>query len=215
MLANEGLRQLLVEFAIPGDSLSALNLKKFLVLLEKWNARINLTAKTEWEALEPLFREGIWAAKKYPIEAVSHLDIGTGAGFPAIVLRIFNPCMNLEMVESRGKKGAFLETVAHELGLERAQVHLHRLGSVLEHSPENKTWDCISWKAVRLKTDDLMGLCRHANSRTQFWMFHGREEAVEEPNVFCTDFSLVRQEQLPGKRESKLSIYMLQNRAEL
>jgi 16S rRNA (guanine527-N7)-methyltransferase len=208
MQASEGLKRLLNEFAISEDSPSALKLGKYLVLLEKWNARVNLTAKTEWEALEPLFREGIWAARMYPAEAGSHLDIGTGAGFPAIVLRIFNPCMNLEIVESRGKKSAFLETVAHELGLKGTQVHSHRLGSLLERSPENKTWDCISWKALRLRTDDLMELCRHANPHTQFWMFHGREEAVEEPNVLCSDFNLVRQEQLPGKRESKLSIYM-------
>jgi 16S rRNA (guanine(527)-N(7))-methyltransferase RsmG len=181
---------------------------KYLELLEKWNRSINLTATTEWGALESLFREGIWAARMYPSEAVAHLDIGTGAGFPAMILRIFNPAMNLEMVESRGKKSAFLETVAHELGLERTKAYAQRLEFVLKNVPAHKTWDCISWKALKLKTEDLMNLHRHAKAHTQFWMFHGREDAVEEPNVLHSDFILIRKEQLTDKRESKLSIYI-------
>ena len=208
MLAREGLKQLLNEYAISADSVHARSLMKYLELLQKWNQRINLTATTEWEALRALFHEAIWAAKRYPSTVTTHLDIGTGAGFPALVLRILNPCMNLEMVESRGKKSAFLETVAHELGLKGTRVHSQRLESVLKHIPENQTWDCVSWKAVKLKTHDLMELRRHAKAHTQFWMFHGREEAVEEPKVLHSQFILVRKEQLAGTRESNISIYI-------
>ena len=101
MRTKDGLKQLLREFGIEPDSDNCLKLQTYLSLLEKWNPRVNLTANIAWNALEPLFREGIWAAMQYPAECRTHLDIGSGAGFPAIILRVFHSEMELELVESR------------------------------------------------------------------------------------------------------------------
>jgi 16S rRNA (guanine(527)-N(7))-methyltransferase RsmG len=209
MEPKEGLKELLIEFEIQVNTDKASRLLKYLKLLEKWNAKINLTAKTDWIALEPLFREGIWAAEKFSDEVATHLDIGSGAGFPAIILNIFYDHVHLEMIESRGKKGAFLETVAYELGLINIRVKTFRLEEMLESIPAEKKWDCISWKAIKLAGRDILLLKEHAHARTQFWMFHGKEYAVETPNLLEEHFRGIKTINVPGTRESCLSIFTL------
>jgi 16S rRNA (guanine(527)-N(7))-methyltransferase RsmG len=213
MRAKDGLKQLLREFAINPESDPGLKLQKYLSLLEKWNPRVNLTANIAWNALEPLFREGIWAARKYPADCRTHLDIGSGAGFPAIILRVLNNNVELEIVESRGKKGSFLETVAWELGLTETCVHVKRLEDLLAaYKPGKKIWDCVSWKAIRLASRDLLRLRdNHASENTLFWMFHGKEAAVEDASVFYAHFISVDKQPIPEQKESFLSIYRISN----
>ena len=155
----------------------------------------------------PLFREGIWAAGLHPPGAAAHLDIGSGAGFPALLLKIFYPHLRLELVESREKKSQFLETAAYSLGLRDVRVYNARLSGYLRQCAEDKYWDCISWKAVKLSAEDLLLLHRHAQEQTQFWMFHGMEPSWEETEEIRHRFALLRKEKIPGRRESYLSIF--------
>ena len=211
MRAKDGLKQLLLEFSIEPESDPGLKLQTYLSLLEKWNPRVNLTSNLAWTALEPLFREGLWAAAKYPVDYRVHLDIGSGAGFPAIILRVFNN-VELELVESRGKKGAFLETVAWELGLAGTRVHVLRLEDLLAtREPGKKIWDCVSWKAIRLVSRDLLRLREYVSENARVWMFHGKEAAVENIRTFNANFILVDRHPVPGQNESFLSIYRIPN----
>ncbi len=208
MESADGLKRLLRESGIELESKKAQQLLRYLALLGKWNSRINLTATTEWQGLEPLFREGIWASGMYPAEAVFHLDIGSGAGFPAILLRVLVPSIRLEMVDSRTKKSAFLETAVEALGMKGVRVHSERLDAFLRASGRSKVWDCISWKGVKVSAKDLSQLRSHTHTRTQIWIFHGKELAAEEPEAVEQSFQLFRRERLPDKRESNLSIYL-------
>jgi 16S rRNA (guanine(527)-N(7))-methyltransferase RsmG len=204
----DGLRQLLSESNIDLESMRARQLLEYLALLKKWNHAINLTAATEWPALKPLFMEGTWAAKIYSAEAVFHLDIGSGAGFPAIILRILLPRIRLEMVESRIKKCVFLERAGKRLGLSGMRVHPERLNVFLSRCRPNKTWDCVTWKGLKLGSEDIRKLASHAHADTQFWMFHGREPAIEEPELLESLFRKLRSERLPERREWNLSVYV-------
>jgi 16S rRNA (guanine(527)-N(7))-methyltransferase RsmG len=206
--ANE-LKQLLLESGINLESRIAHQLLTFLVLLIKWNSTANLTSTTEWIGIGPLFREAIWASRLYPDKAVSHLDIGSGGGFPAIPIRIINPHIQLEMVESQAKRCIFLEMLADALEAGNVRVHNMRLKSFLQCSMRDKAWDCISWKAVKLKPVDLRNLRDHAHAETQFWMFHGKELAVEKPEEFLQKYRLMRREKFGEKRFCFLSIYRL------
>ena len=202
------LKKLLGESEIALNSETAKQLQAYLALLEKWNSRINLTSATEWNVVGPLFQEGIWASKMYPEDNSNHLDIGSGAGFPAMVIRILRPNIQLDLVESRAKKGIFLETLASALQLDRIHVHAMRLQAFLQHSDRNKAWNCISWKGLKLSSDDLKLLLEHAHAATQFWMFHGSELAAEEPEIFDRYFRLARTERFPGRKLWALSIYL-------
>jgi len=208
MASADGLKGLLRESGIELESASALQLLSYFDLLKKWNARINLTAATEWPKIRPLFQEGIWASQHYPTEAVSHLDIGSGAGFPAVLIRILVPRIRLEMVESRAKKSAFLETVVHALGMDGTRVYSGRLDSLLSHCEGSTVWDCITWKGLKLNARDLLQLRMHAHARTQFWMFHGSELAVEKPEAIGSDLKLLRTEKFPARKGWNLSIYL-------
>jgi len=203
----EGLKQLLAESAIPPDSETGLKLASYLRLLEKWNARINLTSNTEWRVIGPMFREGIWASGFYPPGAAAHLDIGSGAGFPALLLKVLIPRVEMDLVESRVKKSQFLETVAQALGLSGVRAHAMRLGDYLGRADEGKRWNCISWKGLKLGSDDFVRLRAHAWKDTQFWMFHGTEPALEAAQAIEKMCELLRRERVPGRRESYLSIY--------
>jgi 16S rRNA G527 N7-methylase RsmG len=205
--SSDGLKRLLGESGIRLGSESADRLLGYLALLERWNSRISLTAAKEWPALEPLFHEGLWASRNYPPESTFHLDVGSGAGFPAILLKILVPRIRLEMVESRMKKSAFLATVIDVLGIGGACVHTERLDAFLGRSGARRIWDCISWKGLKLRTRDLLQLRMHAHPRTQFWIFHGRELAVEEPEEMRLNFQILRSEKLPGRKECSLSTY--------
>jgi 16S rRNA (guanine(527)-N(7))-methyltransferase RsmG len=178
----------------------------YLKLLEKWNARINLTSSTEWAEVRHLFQEGIWASRRYPDGPTAHLDIGSGAGFPGILLRILRPDMQLDMVESRGKRCVFLETVIDSLKMGGAKVNCMRLKEYLESS--DKVWDCVTWKALKLSSQDTRELILHSHQLTQFWMFHGKQLAVEEPKLMERDFKLIQSEELESRRSWLLSIYL-------
>ena len=86
-------------------------------------------------------------------------------------------------------------------------IILLALETLLLHCGPEKIWDCITWKGLKLNTRDLLGLLQHANARTQFWMFHGREPAVEDPDAIKKFFRLFGRVKYPGGKDWMLSIY--------
>jgi len=201
------LEHLLKRNGIDPESTASIQMKQYLWLLEKWNRRVNLTASTDWLTLGPLCQEAIWACQFYPSAARSLLDIGSGAGFPAIPMKIIIPEIHLEMVESNGKKAAFLETVISQIGLSNTEVHHRRLQEHLKST--DRRWGCVSWKGLKLGSKEISQLCEHAHAGTQFWMFHGREAAVEDPEILERHFRLLRREKCVGRENWWLSIYGL------
>lgn len=206
MGSAEALELLMSKCGVPADSEAARQIRIYFRLLKKWNSRINLTASTEWPAIGPLFHEGIWAARLYTRETALHLDIGSGAGFPAILIRILHAGMSLEMVEGRGKRAAFLETVVEELGLMGTRVYNRRLDEHL-HSGGG-FWDCISWKGLKLGDRDLRRLIARSHAGAQFWMFHGSEPAVKSPALISQKLRLLRSEKFPGGKSWRLSVFV-------
>lgn len=93
--------------------------------LVAWNERVNLTAITDYEEVQVRhFLDSLscfQALTGLPAEW-SCIDIGTGAGFPGLPLRVAFPPMRLTVLESTGKKAAFLEHIVAELGLSGVDV---------------------------------------------------------------------------------------------
>jgi len=170
---------------------------QFAALLVKWNSRINLISSTRPAVLVPLIQEAIWAAKRYPTNSSVHLDIGSGAGFPAIPLAIMHPGVEVAMLEGRAKKAAFLQTVAHDLQLGNVRVANQRLDEFLRVSPTPGPWQCISWKAVRLSTRDFSRLLAATAENTRFWLFHGAELPIENSTLIAESLDLRNREECP------------------
>lgn len=201
---RDALNELLIRSGVAEGSDVALRLLRYLALLEKWNARVNLTSTTNWESLGPLFEEAIWAADLYPDVAAAHLDIGSGAGFPALLMRVLRPRMRLAMVEPRGKRAAFLERAAHELGLTVTAVFNGRLEEFLDKREVAEGWDFVSWKALRLGRRELSKLLSQSGENTQFWVFHGARLPLDDADASM--FRLLRRETFPEKHSWYLSI---------
>ena len=92
-------------------------------MLVKWNEIMNLTAITEPEEIETKhFLDCILTADLYNDDD-SVADVGTGAGFPGMVLKIMRPNMRITLIDSLEKRLNFLNNVASELGLKIKCIH--------------------------------------------------------------------------------------------
>ncbi len=101
-------------------------LGRYLDLLRKWNARMNLTSVREPEQIVARhFGESIFAARQiFPDPALSSTltDVGSGAGFPGIPIAIARPNVRVTLLEAHGKKAIFLKEAIRSAGLTQASV---------------------------------------------------------------------------------------------
>lgn len=96
---------------------------KFLNLLLEYNSHTNLTAiRDEKEIIEKHFLDSILLMKYFDKENKKAMDIGTGAGFPGMVLGICNPKINFTLIDSVGKKINFLKEVIEKLNLKNVEA---------------------------------------------------------------------------------------------
>lgn len=110
-----GLPQLGLEL----DSATAEKLCAFGAAVVEQNKVMNLTAITEPEAVANLhLLDSLTVGKALPLEGKKVIDVGCGAGFPGVPLKIANPQMELTLLDSLGKRMKWLETVLPELGVE-------------------------------------------------------------------------------------------------
>ena len=99
-------------------------LEKYAELLKKWNEKINLTAITEKEQVYlKHFYDSLTLVKAIDLNKVNTLcDLGTGAGFPGLVLKIFFPQLELTLVDALNKRINFLNIVIKELSLDNVTL---------------------------------------------------------------------------------------------
>ncbi|AHI53385.1 16S rRNA (guanine(527)-N(7))-methyltransferase RsmG [Spiroplasma culicicola] len=99
-------------------SLQKEQLLKYMKILQEQNKIHNLTRIIDdQEVFYKHFLDSLLFTQKIEITNQSIIDIGTGAGFPGIVLKIIYPDTTIYLIESNGKKINFLNLVIHELGL--------------------------------------------------------------------------------------------------
>ena len=107
-------------------------LATFVELLKKWNAKINLVSKNSLdEVWTRHVLDSLQLIKYIPEKTKYLLDIGSGAGFPAIVLAIImqekNPSAKWVLAESITKKTVYLNDVCMQLGLKNVRVENNRV----------------------------------------------------------------------------------------
>jgi 16S rRNA (guanine527-N7)-methyltransferase len=143
----------LLEPFLGGEPVSATllaQLQAYLDLLLRWNARINLTAIRDPEQIVTRhFGESLFAARVLrddgafaPGAPVTLADVGSGAGFPGIPIKLFAPAIHLTLIESQNKKATFLKEAIRTLELENAEVYPGRA----EHW--GKTAQIVTMRAV-------------------------------------------------------------------
>ena len=119
---------------LEGRSIAEVQLQQisdYLDVLLRWNARMNLTAVRDAESIVTRhFGESLFAARHlFPAgsEAASRLiDVGSGAGFPGIPIKLWNPQLQVALIESNHKKATFLREVIRSLRLTGIDVQIGR-----------------------------------------------------------------------------------------
>jgi len=124
---------------------------RYAELLVDWNAtKVNLTRLTSPEQIAiQHFLDSIAVTRILQIERGARaLDIGTGAGFPGIALKIMRPDLSLTLMEATGKKLAFCHTVCDELGLDNVAFVHARAEDVKVTKPLLHLQDLVTARAV-------------------------------------------------------------------
>lgn len=118
---------LLEPFRLSLSEEQAAQILTYLHLLLRWNRAINLTAMGSPEmCVTRHFGESLYLAKMLNLEG-RLLDIGSGAGFPGLALKIVFPSLSVTLLEPIAKKRAFLKEVARALGMNSVEVRSERL----------------------------------------------------------------------------------------
>lgn len=110
---------------IDHNNLLAESLCLYMDELQKWNSKMNLVAKAPPEViLENHFLDSLALLRLFPSDVVndSFMDIGTGAGFPGLVIKIALPGLPVTLVEPREKRGSFLRHIIRTLHLDSVQL---------------------------------------------------------------------------------------------
>lgn len=127
-------------------------LSTYLDLLMRWNQRINLTAvRSPEEVVTRHFGESIFAAERL-LAADASLevcDLGSGAGFPGLPLKIVRPAAPVTLIEAHGKKATFLKEVIRSLRLDDIEVVANRAEDL------QREFDLVTLRAVERFADVL------------------------------------------------------------
>lgn len=116
-----------------------LKFTRYDALLVDWNERMNLTAITE--PRDVAVKHMVDSLTAYDAALFSGaptvIDVGTGAGFPGIPLKIFDPSIRLTLMDSLAKRLAFLEAVVEDLGLTGVTC-VHARAEDAAHEPQRR-----------------------------------------------------------------------------
>lgn len=126
--------------------------EQYYHLLVEWNNKINLTAITEkpdvylkhfYDSLMPL-----WMAPDYFKENATLCDVGAGAGFPSIPMKIVRPDLDITIVDSLNKRITFLNLLAEELNLTGVKAVHGRAEEVGQDKAHREQFDIVTARAV-------------------------------------------------------------------
>lgn len=121
---------------------------KYMNLLIEWNEKINLTAIVEpQEVILKHFVDSL-TISKYIEENSYVVDVGTGAGFPGIPLKILRDDINVVLVDSLNKRIKFLEDVICQLGLDKIKAIHSRAEEFGQNKEYREKFDVVTSRAV-------------------------------------------------------------------
>ena len=171
--------------------------------LRRWGARTSLLGPREGDLLfERHYAEALAALPLLPPGPAQLLDLGSGAGFPGIVLAAVRPDLAVTLVEPRHRKWAFLRAVARRAALSCRCLDARVTANELPDLPE--TVDVVTIRALRLEPAAFEHLSSRLSADARLLLWTGREEP-DLPLRFVAE----RQVELAGSANRLLREYRL------
>lgn len=153
-------------------------LMTYLDLVEKWNRVYNLTAIREREEMIKLhFLDSLSILKHVHVKNI--LDVGSGAGFPGIVLAITKPELKVTVMDSVNKKTTFMQQVKSELSL----MNLDVVNSRVEDYQPTTLFEAVTSRAFS-NLKNMMSLTQHTLQKEGVWLAMKSKDVKQELEAF-------------------------------
>lgn len=149
------------------------NVQKYKEHLHKWNKIHNLTGAKDDETMERFIYDAVYPVSFLP-KIKTLVDIGTGAGFPGMVLAFALPDTEVTLVEPLVKRASFLQFIKADLGLENVTVVKKRIEQM-----EPQIFDMITSRAVT-DTKMLLKLSENFRDSHSKLLFYKGEKVFDE-----------------------------------
>lgn len=157
-IISETMKKWADENEIALDEVQLERFEDYAKILVEWNEKINLTAITEpKEIAVKHFIDSLTVLKAFNIKKnASIIDVGTGAGFPSVPLKIVRNDIQLTMLDSLNKRINFLNQLCDELGIKAETIH-SRAEDASRNKPYRESFDIAVSRAVA----NLPSLCEY------------------------------------------------------
>jgi len=149
------------------------NVQKYKEHLFKWNKIHNLTGARNEQTVDEFIYDAVFPVSFLP-KVKSLLDIGTGAGFPGMILAFALPHTKVTLVEPLTKRASFLQFIKADLGLDNVRVVKKRVEDM-----ENEIFELITSRAVT-DTKMLLDLSKNLRDETSKLLFYKGERVFDE-----------------------------------
>jgi 16S rRNA (guanine527-N7)-methyltransferase len=149
------------------------NIARYKEHLFKWNKIHNLTGAKDEKTVDEFIYDAVFPVSFLP-KCRKLLDIGTGAGFPGLILAMALPKTEVTLVEPIAKRASFLQFIKADLGLENVRVVKKRV----EEMP-SEIFDIVTSRAVT-DTDMLLKLSENFRDESSKLLFYKGERVYDE-----------------------------------
>lgn len=191
--ANE-IANLLTPFGVELSADQMNQVRLYLSLLLRWNEKVNLTAiRDPRECVTRHFGESMLLAVCETVKG-RLLDIGSGAGFPALPLKILLPDVEMTLLEPTGKKRAFLKEVVRACELTGVAIKPDRL----EDLNPGEAYNAITMRAVGVEWVEAALMHLSPSGKHYLWLSRPQIPQLEGR---CKTVSRRRIIEIPGSRE--------------
>jgi len=212
------------QFDIELSELQILQFEKYIHLLKQWNEKINLTAILDED--EIIIKHFYDSLSIYPhikqymeehTENISLIDVGTGAGFPGIPLKIVFPSISLTLLDSLEKRIKFLDVCIQELSIKDTTLVSMRAEVAGRDIIHREKYDICTARAVA-KLPILLELCMpFVTEGGKFIALKGNdknemEESTKAINVLCGEIKLTQRLNLPQNMGNRTILVIVKNK---
>jgi 16S rRNA (guanine527-N7)-methyltransferase len=178
---NEQIATALSPFQVRLSGAQTAQVREYVRLLLKWNQSVSLTSVMDpLEIVARHFGESMFVSCLIPVENGRLADLGSGAGFPGLALKIANPTLQVKLIESNKKKCAFLAEIVRSLELANVEILSDRFEEI---RTSNDFAELITARALGGFSEILTWSKRALSPRGHLVLWLGGEDSSKVPST--------------------------------